>query len=82
MINPVFGKSRFFQGYHYAVSEDDGFMKAFVLIMTKLLQEGKVKALDMLPKRGGKKLLKGALHGIQEMVEGKASGGKLIYTRE
>lgn len=77
----VFGEPWFFLGYHDAVPEDHEFMKAFVHIAEDLMREGKVKAPRMFLNRGGKGL-KGVLDGIQEMVEGKVSGGKLVYTRE
>jgi NADPH:quinone reductase-like Zn-dependent oxidoreductase len=77
----VFGEPWFFLGYHDPVPADHEFMKTFVTISEDLMREGKIKAPRIFLNRGGKGLT-GVLKGIQEMVEGNVSGGKLVYTRE
>lgn len=64
-----------------AVPEDYEFQKEFVKVAERLFEEGKLKAPRVFLNRGGSGF-EGVLHGLEEMREGRISGGKLVYTVE
>lgn len=57
--------------------EDFHFAVKFWAMTEQLLKEGKVKVHPVTKRPGG---LEGILEGLQEMREGRVSGGKLVYT--
>jgi NADPH:quinone reductase-like Zn-dependent oxidoreductase len=67
--------------YFDAVPGDYEFQKKFILVAERLFAEGKVKAPRVFLNRGGSGL-EGILRGLEEMRDGRVSGGKLVYTTE
>lgn len=65
--------------YFLAVPGDYEFQKKFVPVAERLFAEGKVKAPRIFLNRGGSGL-EGILRGLEEMRDGRVSGGKLVYT--
>jgi NADPH:quinone reductase-like Zn-dependent oxidoreductase len=59
-----------------AKKEDFEFMKKFVAISQKLIDEGKLKPHNLDVRPGG---LEGILQGLEDMKNGKVSGKKLVY---
>jgi NADPH:quinone reductase-like Zn-dependent oxidoreductase len=59
-----------------ARKEDFEFMKKFVAISQKLIDEGKIKPHNLDIRPGG---LEGVFQGLQDMKNGKVSGKKLVY---
>ena len=64
-----------------AVPEDFEFKKEFVKMAEKLFADGLVRPPRVYLNRGGSGL-PGILRGLEEIREGRVSGGKLVYTRE
>lgn len=64
-----------------AVPEDFEFQKEFVKMAEKFFAEGLVKPPKVYLNRGGSGLA-GILRGLEEIREGRVSGGKLVYTRD
>lgn len=62
-----------------AVPKDFEFATTFWALTEELFRDGKLKAARPIVNRGGKGL-EGVLVGLQELKEGKVSGGKLVYT--
>jgi NADPH:quinone reductase-like Zn-dependent oxidoreductase len=67
--------------YFDAVPGDYEFQKKFILMAERLFAEGNVKAPRVFLNRGGSGL-EGILRGLEEMRDGRVSGGKLVYTAE
>ncbi|CAG7565395.1 unnamed protein product [Fusarium equiseti] len=64
-----------------AVPEDFEFQKEFVKIAEKFFADGLVRPPRLYLNRAGSGLA-GILRGLEEIREGRVSGGKLVYTRE
>ncbi|RBR20122.1 uncharacterized protein FIESC28_05401 [Fusarium coffeatum] len=64
-----------------AVPEDFEFQKDFVKMAEKYFADGSVKPPRVYLNRGASGL-PGILCGLEELREGRVSGGKLVYTRE
>jgi NADPH:quinone reductase-like Zn-dependent oxidoreductase len=64
-----------------AIPEDFEFQKEFVKMAEKFFAGGLVKPPRIYLNRGGSGLA-GILRGLEEVREGRVSGGKLVYTRE
>lgn len=73
----TFGEDWGWMGYPIpGKKEDFEYGVELFRIAEKLLEEGKVKVHPPVIKEGG---LEGILDGLQELKEGKVSGGKLVY---
>ena len=59
-----------------ALQEDFEYAKMFMGITERLIREGKLKTH---PEKIGGKGLEGALRGMQDLKDGRASGQKLVY---
>lgn len=67
---------------HYEASPRDfEFQKELIEVAEGLFSQQKLQAPRVFLNRGGKGL-SGVLHGMDEMRNGKVSGGKLVYTAE
>ena len=64
-----------------AVPEDFEFQKEFVKMAEKYFADGLIRPPRVYLNRGGSGL-RGILRGLEEIREGRVSGGKLVYTRE
>ena len=64
-----------------AVPEDFEFQKGFVKMAEKYFTDELIKPPRVYLNRGGNGL-QGILRGLEEVREGRVSGGKLVYTRE
>ena len=75
----AFGEEFSYWGTSPPVPENYEFAKSFWELSRGLYADGKVKPIKVIKNRGGAGL-EGVLVGLQEMKEGKVSGGKLVYT--
>lgn len=64
-------------GHNFPASEEDfQFMKAFVALSEKLIEDGKLKPHNYDVRDDG---LNGVLSGLKDMKDGKVSATKLVY---
>ncbi|KAM0547475.1 hypothetical protein ACHAPJ_010348 [Fusarium lateritium] len=73
--NPYVYEKKYFD----VVPGEFEFQKKFIVLAEKLFAEGLVKAPRVFLNRGGNGL-EGVLHGLEEVRDGKVSGGKLVYS--
>lgn len=75
----AFGEEYTYFGVKPAVPEDYEFASKFWELSHGLYADGRVKPIKVIKNRGGEGL-EGVLVGLQELKQGKVSGGKLVYT--